>query len=80
MRIMPAVTLHRIDPARNMARYYRLDVQPDLFGAWCLVREWGRIGQPGRMSVEPYPTSMQANERMQHQQAAKQGRGYARIG
>jgi predicted DNA-binding WGR domain protein len=76
---MPAVTLHRINPAQNMARYYRLDVQPDLFGEWGLVREWGRIGQPGRMRIEPYPTAAQAEERMQHQQVVKQGRGYARI-
>jgi len=26
------IELHRIDPARNMARFYVLDVQPDLFG------------------------------------------------
>ena len=76
---MPAVTLRRIDPARNMARYYRLDVQPDLFGEWGVVREWGRIGQPGRLRVDPYPTAAQAEEWMRDQQAAKQGRGYARI-
>ena len=76
---MPAVTLRRIDHARNMSRYYRLDVQPDLFGEWGVVREWGRIGQAGRYRVDPYPTVAQAEERMQLQQAAKQGRGYARI-
>jgi predicted DNA-binding WGR domain protein len=76
---MPAVILHRIDHDRNMSRYYRLDVQPDLFGEWGVVREWGRIGQAGRYCVDPYPTAAQAEERMQFQQAAKQGRGYARI-
>ena len=75
---MSAVTLHRIDRDRNMHRYYRLDVQPDLFGAWGLIREWGRIGQPGRLLVDPYPTVAQAEERMRFQQAVKQGRGYAR--
>jgi hypothetical protein len=45
---MNALTLHRIDPARNMRRFYRLDVQPDLFGLWLLMREWGRIGRPGQ--------------------------------
>ena len=45
---MSAVILHRIDHAKNMHRYYRLDVQPNLFGEWSLVREWGRIGQAGR--------------------------------
>ena len=39
---MSPITLHRTDAARNMHRYYRLDVQPNLFGEWCFVREWGR--------------------------------------
>ena len=29
---MTAITLHRSDPAKNMRRFYRLDVQRDLFG------------------------------------------------
>jgi predicted DNA-binding WGR domain protein len=36
---MTALILHRIDPSRNMRRFYLLDVQPDLFGQWCLIRE-----------------------------------------
>ena len=52
---MSAITLTRTDAARNMKRFYKLDIQLDLFGAWCLVREWGRIGQPGQ--VQPFPTS-----------------------
>ena len=76
---MTAITLHRIDPAQNMRRYYRLDVQPDLFGAWGLLREWGRIGQPGRLRVDPYPTAAEAEERLRHQAAAKLGRGYAPV-
>jgi WGR domain len=51
---MSAVTLHRIDAARRMSRFYRLDVQPDLFGQWCFMREWGRIGQGGQMRETPY--------------------------
>jgi predicted DNA-binding WGR domain protein len=45
---MSAITLHRIDPSRNVRRYYRLDVQPDLFGWWVFVREWGRINTGGQ--------------------------------
>jgi predicted DNA-binding WGR domain protein len=41
---MSAVHLSRIDPARNMCRFYRLDVQPDLFGGFAVVKEWVRIG------------------------------------
>jgi predicted DNA-binding WGR domain protein len=62
-----------------MAQYYRLDVQPDLFGAWGVVREWGRIGQPGQMRIEAYPTAAEAKARVQLQQAVKQGKGHARI-
>jgi hypothetical protein len=25
-----------------------LDVQPDLFGQWCFIREWCRIGRSGQ--------------------------------
>lgn len=42
---MSAVILHRIDPVKNMRHFYMLDVQPDLFGQWCFIREWGRIGK-----------------------------------
>jgi predicted DNA-binding WGR domain protein len=47
-----AGNLVRIDEGRNMARFYKLDVQPTLFGEWSLVREWGRIGRPGTVRVE----------------------------
>jgi predicted DNA-binding WGR domain protein len=73
---MSAVTLHRIDPARNMRRFYRLDVQPDLFGAWCVVREWGRINQGGQMRVVPYPTTTEAQTALEQQRRIKERRGY----
>ena len=44
---MNAVILYRIDSDKRMHRFYPLDVQPDLFGHWCLLREWGRIGSTG---------------------------------
>jgi predicted DNA-binding WGR domain protein len=50
---MTALILHRLDPVRNLRRFYRLDVQPDLFGAWGLIREWGRAGQAGQLRVDP---------------------------
>ena len=34
-------------PARNQKRFYTITVTPTLFGSWAMVREWGRIGQPG---------------------------------
>jgi predicted DNA-binding WGR domain protein len=50
---MTAVHIRRVDPARNMRRFYRLDVQPDLFGWVLLVKERGRIDERGRMVAEP---------------------------
>ena len=35
------IHLRRIDPTRNMARFYAMAVQPTLFGEWSLQREWG---------------------------------------
>ncbi|MEY9607071.1 putative DNA-binding WGR domain protein [Bradyrhizobium japonicum] len=49
---MTAIMLTRIDNSRNMSRFYRLDVQPTLFGGWSLVKEWGRIGRAGTVRVE----------------------------
>ena len=57
---MTPLTLRRIDPARNPRRFSRRDVQSGMFGLWCLVREWGRIGSPGRMMMQPFPTSAEA--------------------
>ncbi|MCK1301961.1 WGR domain-containing protein [Bradyrhizobium sp. 24] len=42
---MTAIVLTRIDNRRNMARFYKLDLQPTLFDEWSIVREWGRIGR-----------------------------------
>ena len=53
---MSAMHLIRIDEARNMHRFYRLDVQPDPFGGVAVVKEWGRIGAGGRVCSESYST------------------------
>ena len=73
---MNEVTLTRRDPARNLYRYYRLDVQPDLFGAWCLIREWGRIGQGSQRRLTPFPTADEAQTALERQRRRKERRGY----
>ena len=52
---MNTIVLYRIDQAKRMQRFYRMDVQPDLFGNWCFIREWGRIGSTGRERSVPFP-------------------------
>ena len=73
---MTAVILYRIDAARHMHRYYRMEIQSDLFGEWCLMREWGRIGSNGQMRSVPFPTSKEAEVAMERQRLAKERRGY----
>ena len=60
--IESAIILHRTAPAKNMRRFYRMDVQPDLFGAWCFIREWGRIGRAGQVRMVSYATAAEAHE------------------
>jgi predicted DNA-binding WGR domain protein len=74
---MTALTLTRSDPTKNLHRYYRLDVQPDLFGAWCFIREWGRIGRSGQVREVPYPTPAEAQAALDKQRRRKERRGYA---
>jgi predicted DNA-binding WGR domain protein len=73
----PPVHLRRIDDARNMRRFYRLDLQPDLFGGVLLVKQWGRIGTAGRIVDESYDSEARAAEAMQRQAERKRRRGYA---
>ena len=47
---MSAVVLYRIEPAQNMERFYTLAIERDLFDAWCVITEWGRIGRGGDVS------------------------------
>ena len=72
---MNAVHLRRIDPARNMHRFYRLDVQPDLFGGVLLMKEWGRLGAQGRMVAEPYDNEALAADALQRHAKRKRRRG-----
>jgi len=34
--------LARIDPTRNIDRFYVVQIMPSLFGDWTVMREWGR--------------------------------------
>jgi predicted DNA-binding WGR domain protein len=46
------IVLERIDPARNIARYYVLSIEPTLFAKHTLMRRWGRIGSLGRERLQ----------------------------
>ena len=76
MQTEDAIHLHRIDPACNMARFYRLSATSSLFGDTCLVREWGRIGRPGRMRIDLYACAEDAKAARFALERAKRRRGY----
>ncbi|MFC4170478.1 WGR domain-containing protein [Microvirga sp. GCM10011540] len=42
------------DPAKNMARFYSLEVERDLLGRVVLVRRWGRIGTTGKTRLDEH--------------------------
>lgn len=74
---LPPIMLYRTDPARNMQRWYYLDIQPDLFGSHCLIKEWGRMGHSGQFRSIPYPTKNEAQAAFYKQREAKERKGYA---
>ena len=48
------VVLRRIDPAKNMSRFYSLEVERDLLGRVVLVRRWGRTGTAGKTRLDEH--------------------------
>ena len=72
--------LLRIDPAQDAFRFYRLALWPDLFGGVSLAREWGRIGQPGKLRLDRYESEDQAGRALHRLAAAKRRRGYRQPG
>jgi len=73
---MTAIHLARIDAEKNMARYYKLDVQPTLFGDWALIREYGRIGRGGTVRAQQHPTRGCAELALASAWVRKAKRGY----
>lgn len=71
------VHLEKRDPARNQSRFYRIEIQPTLFGEWAVIREWGRIGFRGGQCREHWhPTPAAATIELQTARLAKEKRGY----
>ena len=68
--------LRRVDPARNMRRFYLMSVQRDLFGGADLVREWGRIGSPGRVEITHLENEGRAVDALAEVARQKRKRGY----
>lgn len=75
--VFPArIKLRRIDPVKNMRRFYLMTVQRDLFGGATLMREWGRIGSAGKLQQSHYSDEGQAVDELATLAQQKFKRGY----
>lgn len=72
--------LHRLDPTVNMARFYTLSLERNLFGDTVLVRRWGRIGTYGRIKTDWYEAPAAAEVELDRIAKAKAKRGYCLLG
>ncbi len=69
--------LERIEPERNMARYYTLAVELTLFDDWSCTRGFGRIGtRGGRIMLGLFEDRAAAEAELVALLRSKQARGY----
>lgn len=73
------VALNRIDPDENAYRFYVLSIEPNLFEEVSLIREWGRIGRPGRSRADLFETRAQAQVSLNVWLKSKLSRGYESV-
>ena len=71
--------LRRVDDAGGVRRFYRLALQPDLFGGVGLLRESGRVGGPGRVRVDLHPDEGRAVSALWRIAGGRMRRGYRRV-
>jgi predicted DNA-binding WGR domain protein len=55
------IQLQAIDPARNIARDYRIEATADLFGHWIIALHWGRIGTRGQSRMVSFSKEAEAS-------------------
>lgn len=71
--------IERTDRARNMARFYALSIEPNLFGEACLTRRWGRIGTAGQVLIHHFEREKDAVVLFLELLRQKRGRGYRTV-
>lgn len=68
--------VERTDLSKNMARYYAMSIECDLFGKLCLARRWGRIGAKGKIMVHHFSCEEEAVQLFLDMLRKKRIRGY----
>ncbi|MGO7335734.1 WGR domain-containing protein [Rhizobium leguminosarum] len=68
--------VERIDAKKNMARYYAMSIEPNLFGDACLIRRWGRIGARGQRREHHFTREEEAVRLFLQLLRKRRSRGY----
>jgi predicted DNA-binding WGR domain protein len=71
--------IEKTDKARNMARFYAISIEPNLFGEASLTRRWGRIGTRGQMMIHHFKVEQDAVSLFLDLLRQKRKRGYSTI-
>ena len=71
--------VERTDVTKNMARFYAMSIQPNLFGEACLTRSWGRIGTTGQTMSHHFETEGEAVALFLDLLRQKKRRGYSAV-
>lgn len=72
--------VERKDASKNMARFYAMSIEPNLFGEACLTRRWGRIGTRGQVKTHQFEKEQDAVDLFLDLLRHKRHRGYRAIG
>lgn len=68
--------VERTDHAKNMARFYAMSIEANLFGELCLTRRWGRIGAKGQTLTHHFEREQDAVTLFLDLTRQKRARGY----
>lgn len=68
--------VERMDPTKNMARYYAMSIEATLLGDVCLTRRWGRIGARGQAMQHHFQKEEDAVQLFLELLRSKRVRGY----
>lgn len=70
------IYIERTDTSRNMARFYAMTIELNLFGEICVTRHWGRIGAKGQSKNHQFEKEVDAVEMFLSLLRQKRKRGY----
>jgi len=73
------LALEARDPARNLARGWRIGTGRDLFGSFVVTWGWGRIGTAGQIRTIAFPGPVEARPFIRRL-LLRRGRAVTRIG